>query len=883
MDHRRNPRELLKYVQREERSQSRGKLKIFLGAAPGVGKTYTMLEEAIVRRNEKIDVVVGIVETHGRKETEAFLEKLEVLPRGKIIYRDKEFHEFDLDGALARRPELILVDEMAHANVPGSRHNKRWQDIMELLDRGINVYTTMNVQHVESLNNIITQITGIVVRETVPDTLLEEASAIELIDLPPDDLLKRLEEGKIYVPSDVGMAIENFFRKGNLSALRELALRVTAEQVDVELLSHRQGESIEKIVPARERLLVCVGPGPNSPRLIRAAYRIAKNLHAKWIAVSIETPRLQAVEEDRQKVIKHLRLAEQLGGETRLIGGEDIVTEIMDLAHDLNVTKIILGKKNRSRWKNIFSRSLADELVRQSIDIDLFILRGDAEKGSVFKTSWSAIQAPKISYLTGFLTVAFCTVIDFFLSPYLESNTLVMIFFLGIIFVARLGFFWPAFFTSLLSVLSFGFFFAPPRFSFTLTDTQYIITFSVMLVVSQIIAHLTLLTKQQAEFTRLRDRRIATINQLNKQLARTRGVEKLLDISVQHLCEAFNCEAQVFLPNNENKLVAMGVNTMEGGITDKEQSVIQWVYELGQLAGRGTQTLPENRAIYVPLVGTNSTIGVLRILPKNGDGLFSPEQLDSLEGFAHQMGVALEVDKLQEEAKKTELQMETDRVRNVVMKYISDTMHAPLQELMGSVNELSDMARELNLPVIENFSNKIYNNSTEINHLINNLSQIARLENSQITLTKKPHSLYRVVTIALKSLNRRLEKRPIIVNVSESFPKIPFNKVFLEHVFFNIIENAIKYTPPNAAIEISAYLEPQQVLISIEDQGPGLAIEDIKQIFIKFYRGHSKTNIKGMGLGLTICQHIIKMHGGDIWAENRPAGGAIFRFTLPLE
>lgn len=883
MDHRRNPRELLKYVQREERSQSKGKLKIFLGAAPGVGKTYAMLEEALVRRNEKIDVVVGVVETHGRKETEAFLEKLEILPRGKIIYRDKEFEEFDLDAALIRRPGLILVDEMAHANVPGSRHNKRWQDIMELLDRGINVYTTMNVQHIESLNNIITQITGVVVRETVPDTLLEEASAIELIDLPPDDLLKRLEEGKIYVPSDVGMATEHFFRKGNLSALRELALRMTAEQVDVELLSHRQGESIERILPARERILVCVGPGPNSPRLIRAAYRISKSLHAKWVAVTVETPRLQAVEEDRQKVIKHLRLAEQLGGETRLIGGEDIVTEIMGLAHDLNVTKIILGKKNRSRWKDLFSRSLADELVRQSIDIDLFILRGDAEKESVFKISWVSPKTPKINYLISILTVSFCTVVNFFLSPYLESSTLIMIFFLGIIFVARLGFFWPAFFASFLSVLSFGFFFTPPRFSLTVMDTQYIITLAVMLAVSQVIAHLTLLTKQQAEFTRLRDRRIATINQLNKQLARTRGVEKILEISVQHLCEAFNCEAQVFLPNKENKLVLAAGNNMGNQITDKEQSVIQWVYELGQLAGLGTQTLPENRAIYVPLLGTNSIIGVLRIFPKNGEELFSPEQLDSLEGFAHQMGVALEVDKLQEEAKRTELQMETDRVRNVVMKYISDTMHAPLTEIMGSVNELSDMARELNLSLIESSSNKIYNNSAEINHLINNLSQIARLENSQITLTKKPHSLYRVITIALKSLNRRLQQRPVIINVSEDFPKVPFNKVFLEHVFFNIIENAIKYTPPNAAIEISASLEPERVLISIEDQGPGLAIEDIKQIFIKFYRGQSKTNIKGMGLGLTICQHIIKMHGGDIWAENRPMGGAIFRFTLPLK
>lgn len=881
MERRPDPKGLLEYVQKEEQSHRHGKLKVFLGAAPGVGKTYSMLEDALTKLEQGVDVVAGIVETHGRKETELLLKNFEILPKRKIYYRGKELEEFDLDAVLLRHPHLILVDEMAHANAPNSRHNKRWQDIMELLDRGIDVYTTVNVQHVESLNNIITQITGIIVRETVPDTILERAHAIELIDLPPEDLIKRLQEGKVYVPTDVGIAIEHFFRKSNLTALRELALRITAEQVNAEVLLHRQGEQIEKIWPTSERLLVCVGPDSDASMLIRATFRMAKSLQAEWMAVFVETPLFQLSNEASHKISQNLRLAEELCGEILTICGSNIVDEIINLAHNRNITKIIVGKRVKSRWKDLFSRSLADELVRHSHDVDLYILRSDVEKTESKKIIYHRSVTSKSAYLVSFFTVAFCTLINFLLFRYFESSAPVMIYFLGIVFVAIKGYFWPSFLTSILSVLAFGFFFVPPRFTFLTLNTQYLITLITMLLVSQVIANLALLSRRQAKFSQLREQRTATMYLFSKRLAHTRGFNRLLEISVDYIAKVFNSDVLALLPNQVHQMEGVVGNNPNLTISPKEQSVAQWVYELGQIAGLGTQTLPDSEAIYIPLSGTKGPIGVLRVLPKDPDQFLIPEQLHLLEGFSNQTAMALEVDRLQEKATRTELEIETDRVRNILLKYISDNMHPPLVDIMKLANLLIEKSDKLTPTFIQELGNKIYNNSEELNHLVNNLSQIARLE-AGITLKKGQHSLTKVVNTTLNSLSRRLGNRLVKVQSLDALPKISFNKVFIEQVFFNIIENATKYTPPNTKISVSAVLENERIIVSIEDEGPGLALEEINRIFEKFYRGQTITHIKGMGLGLAICQKIINLHGGEIWAENRVGGGAVFRFTLPL-
>ncbi len=892
MERRPDPKELLEYVKKEERrekKQASGKLKIFLGAAPGVGKTYSMLESALARQQEGLSVVAGLVETHGRRETEVLLEKIEVLPRKKLEYRGKKLQEFDLDGALDCNPNLLLVDEMAHTNVPGSRHNKRWQDIIELLDRGIDVYTTVNVQHIESLNNIVTQITGIVVRETVPDTVFERATGIELVDLPPEDLLQRLAEGKVYVPEDIVTAKENYFRRGNLTALRELALRFTADQVDTEVLLHRRGESIEKIWPTKERLLVCIGPDPDAPKLIRITKRLAKALHAEWIAVSIETANMRYSPSERKNVIAHLRLAELEGAETLMVGGTNIAKDILTIAHERNATKIIVSKKSKKGfWKNLFSKSLADEFVRASSDVDIYILHSEAEEVKTYEKNPLQVENPKLGYLMSILTVIICTAINFIFNNYLDTSTFVMVYLLGVIYISVKGYYGPAIVATFLSALTFDYMFLPPQFMFGISDLQSIITLITMIIVSLIVVNLTILHRKQAEFSRWREFRIANLHLLSKQLAAARGVKKLLEIARRQIEEVFDCKVLALLPNDDNQLEpVLGPSLRPNepidrtALTEKDQSVAQWVYELGQIAGHGTETLPENEAIFIPLLGSKGTVGVLQVIPKDPNRFLIPDQLHLLESFANQTALAIEVDRLQEEAQDTKLQRETDKVSNILLTYISDSMRPPLIDIIGSTNNLIALGEQLNSEPIRILSTDISENAEELNHLVNNLSQIIRLETGP-SPTKKLHSLEKVINAALKRLSRRLEKRPVLVKMPESLPKLYFNSVFLEQVFFNILENAIKYTPPLSPIDIFVYVEKPRVLVSIEDQGPGLAIDEINKIFEKFYRGQSITNVGGMGLGLAICQKIIFMHGGDIWAENRLGGGAIFRFTLPL-
>jgi len=614
-----NPNELLGYVQKEELRQSQGKLKIYLGAAPGVGKTHTMLTSAIEKLKEGVDVVAGIIETHGRHEIESLIKQLEILPKNLILYREKQLPEFDLDAAIKRKPQLLLVDELAHSNAPGSIHPKRWQDIIELLDAGIDVYTTVNVQHIESLNNIVTQFVGIVVRETVPDTILEKAYAIELIDLPPEELIERLKEGKVYVSIDAVVAVDNFFRKDNLIALRELALRATVEQVDAKVLLHRRGESIEKIWPMMERLLVCVGPNVNSAKLIRTTFRIAKRLKAEWTAIHVETPSLQLSIEERSSVIRNLQLVEQLGGQSLTISGYSVPKSIVNFANDHHITRIILGKSIRSRWAEIFNSSVADELMRSSNAIDLHVLRADYQENThnfktcnKFKKCFFGLTA-NIYYTIVVVSIVSCLFVNFLLFEYLGLD---------------------------------------PSWH----DSHYIVIFSVILLVSQLIIYLSLRFKRQENFFRIREQSMTTMHLLNKQLIKTRGTNKLLELAIRHISNIFDSKVLILLPdlssatysNNKltHKLITYPAIHANTNLTPKEQSVAMWVYGSGILAGLGTQTLPDNSAVYIPLLGSKGSLGVLRILPKDPSRLLIPEQLHLLEGFCNQIGMALEVDRL---------------------------------------------------------------------------------------------------------------------------------------------------------------------------------------------------------------------------------------------
>jgi two-component system sensor histidine kinase KdpD len=648
-----SPAESLKLAQEEEQGKKRGQLKIFFGAAPGVGKTFMMLEEARAKRKDGVDVVIGVVETHGRKEVKALTEGIEHLHLSKTMYRGKVLMEFDLDAALKRFPTLILLDEMAHTNAPNSRHLKRWQDIQELLDRGINVYTTLNVQHLESLNDIVFQITGVRVHETIPDSIFEMANTIELVDLPPDDLLKRLQEGKVYIPEVAELAQQHFFRRGNLFALRELALRVAAEQVGTQVLTQRRAQGTADTWPTVERLLVCIGPEPNSSKLIRAAKRMATGLHAEWIAVHVEAPRVHLTTEQHNEAIHNLRLAEQLGAETLILNGVDVVDEIIRFARERNVTKIVLSKNIRPRWKDYLFGSLVNELVRYSGEIDIYVLTGEREGISLPRSV--LVKRPEPIpwrlYSYTFLLVSLATLANVVLFPYLQLSNMVMIYLLVVVLIAMRGMMGPALVASLLSVIAFDFFFILPHHSLRSSNIQSVITLMMMLLVAYVISHLTVLTQKQAEAAHIRERRISALHELGRKLAAGRALNDISSIGVRYISEAFDSEVLLMLPDKKQLKVRASYPSKQI-LNDKEQSVAQWVFDLGKIAGMGTGTLPSTDAVYVPLMTSHGSVGVLRVRPIEPDLLLVPEQLHLLEACARQIALAVEIGQLYEKSNK---------------------------------------------------------------------------------------------------------------------------------------------------------------------------------------------------------------------------------------
>ncbi len=900
-NYRPNPDELLARVQAEEAHQTRGKLKVFFGATAGVGKTYAMLEAGLEKRAEGLDVVVGYVETHRRVETEALLGRptlrgmLQVLPRRQVEYRGTVLEEFDLDAALARHPRLILVDELAHTNAPGSRHPKRWQDVEELLDAGISVYTTVNVQHIESLNDLVAQITGVLVRETVPDRILEQADEVELIDLPPDDLLQRLKEGKVYVPHQAERAAQNFFRKGNLIALRELALRRTAERVDAQMQGYRREHAIPQTWPTAERILVCIGPGPLGTRLVRAARRMAAGLHAEWIVVSVDTPKSAHLPEaDRDRILQTLRLAEQLGAETRTLSGQSASEAILDYARTRNVSKIVVGKPARPRWQEILFGSTVDELVRRSGEIDIFVITGDHDTAqlpvrplSIERTSdWS-------QYVKGVLVVVECTALAWLMFPYFALANLIMVYLLGVVIVAARCGRGPSIVATVLSVAAFDFFFVRPYLTFAVSDVEYIVTFVVMLVVGLVISTLTVRLRQQASAALSREQRITALYTMSREFASTRGIKKVLRVAVQNISQTFDSQLVILLPNAAGRLQAWGnvagwwgkeINERTMFAPDShDQGVAQWVYDHGQLAGLGTDTLAGAKALYLPLIASRGTIGVLGVRPEQPRRFLAPEQLHLLETFASQTALALERVELADEAQRAHIHAETERMRSSLLSSVSHDLRTPLAVITGATSSLLEGGATLDQATHDELLQTAYDEAERLNRLVGNLLDMTRIESGSVQVRKEWQPLEEVVGAALTRLEPQLSNHPVTTHLPEDLPLVPLDSVLIEQVLINLLENAAKYTPAGSVVTLSASATREAVTVEIADRGPGIQPGDEDRIFDKFYRSAPVNGQRGVGLGLAICRGIVEAHGGRIWAENRPGGGAVFRFTLPLD
>ncbi|WP_414163158.1 two-component system sensor histidine kinase KdpD [Superficieibacter sp. BNK-5] len=859
----------------------RGKLKIFFGACAGVGKTWAMLAEAQRLRAQGRDIVAGVVETHGRKETAAMLDGLTVLAPRILTHRGRKVQEFDLDAALARRPALILMDELAHSNAPGSRHPRRWQDVEELLEAGIDVFTSLNVQHLESLNDVVSGVTGIQVRETVPDPVFDAADDVVLVDLPPDDLRQRLHEGKVYLAGQAERAIENFFRKGNLYALRELALRRTADRVDDQMRVWREHQGQEKVWHTRDAILLCIGHQTGSEKLVRTAARLAAKLGSVWHAVYVETPRLHRLARNqRQGILNALRLAQELGAETATLADPSEEKAVLRYAREHNLGKIVLGRQTRRRWWQ--GDSFAGRLARHAPDLDLVIVALDDPPATPPRASdtRSLLERWRVQFEGCVVALVLCAGITLMAMQWLtafDPTNLVMIYLLAVVLVALRYGRWPSVLATVVNVVSFDLFFIAPHGTLAVSDVQYILTFIVMLIVGLVIGNLTAGMRYQARVARYREQRTRHLYEMSRRLAVSRSAEDIATIGEQFIQSTFQARSQLLLPDAEARLMPL---TLQPGITPWDEAIARWSYDRGQPAGAGTDTLPGVPYQILPLKSASRTHGLVIVEPGSLRQLMIPEQQRLLETFTLLIASALERLALTSSEQQARLASERESVRNALLAALSHDLRTPLTVLFGQAEILTlDLASEgsKHAPQASEIRQHVLNTT----RLVNNLLDMARIQSGGFNLKKEWLTLEEVVGSALQSLEPG--SRPIDLALCEPLTLIYVDGPLFERVLINLLENALKYAGQRAQVGLNGWMADKHLVLEVWDSGPGIPAGQEKRIFDKFARGMKESAIPGVGLGLAICQAIVSVHGGTLTASNRPQGGACFRVTLPQD
>ena len=873
-----DPDALLASVSQTEARSRRAKLKVYFGFAPGVGKTYAMLEGARRIAAEGTDVVVGAVETHGRAETEALLAGLELLPRRPVEYRGVVLQEFDLEGALARKPAILLLDELAHTNAPGVRHAKRWQDVLDLLDAGIEVHTTLNVQHVDSLNDVVAQITTVRVRETVPDALLERADEIELIDLSAEELLTRLREGKVYVPQMAANALESFFRRGNLLALREIALRRTADLVDADVRAYRVEHAIGATWPTTERIVVAVGPSPTSASLVRAARRMAEGLKATWTAVWVEGP-LALGPDDRRRLDAHLRLAETLGGSIARLSGTAPADAILQYARRHNATRLIVGRPTHSRWRDLVRGSMLQDLIRGSGGIDVHVMSGGTESGPRLsdeperRSEWP-------DYLFAGELVAAATAIAFLADQYLALPDVVMVYLVAIILTAlRVGR-GPSALAAALSVAGYDFFFVPPRFTFAVSDSRHVLTFVMMFTVGFLLSERTRRVRMQEREARQREAHTSALYALARDLGAAADAPSVAAAIASRAADAFDGTVVVLLAEPVGGL-AEAAHSGTATLDARDLGVARWVHEHGRPAGLGTDTIPGAGAECVPLATDTERFGVIAYVPRVAGRPLDAEQSHLLEALARQGALALERAGLAGKAEAAELRPRTESMRSSLLSAVSHDLRTPLAAIAGAGSALRAGGAGLDAPRRAELIATICEESARLERLVANLLDMTRLEAGAIEVKREWVPLEELVGVALTRLDAGLAGRAVTTTLPPGLPWVEVDPVLFEQVVTNLLDNAIEHTPPDAPIDISAREQGGQVILEIADRGPGLPPGFGERIFEKFERGPAAGH-GGVGLGLAICKGIVEAHGGTIRGDNRPGGGAVFTIALPV-
>ena len=889
-EHRPDPDALLAQVKAEEAESLRGSLRIFFGYAAGVGKTYTMLQSAHQAKAQGRNVVVGYVEPHARPATEALVDGLTVLPQKEISYRGVTLREFDVDAALRLRPEILLVDELAHTNAVGCRHEKRWQDIEELLGEGINVWTTLNVQHIESLNDVIGQITGITVRETVPDRVFDSAVDLELVDITPEELLERLQAGKIYLPEQAQRAVLNFFQKSNLSALRELSLRQAARRIHTDVESARRDKSAPEPWATNERLLVCIGPSPTTARVIRTAKRMAAALDAPWMAVSVDLTGETSQGAAAQQISQHFRLAERLGAETVTLAGQRITETILDFARSRNVTKIFIGKTNQPRWRRLLFGTAVDELLEQSREIDVYVIHGAEE--SAASASRAPLKAPMnlVPYLfsSSLIIVAAVAASGLRLLHFADAEANTVMLFLAAVALAAFRFGrGPAILASVLAVLVFDFFFVPPYRTFAVADAQYIVTFGVMLAIGLVISTLTSRLRAQVVSTRLRERRTSALYELGKQLSSLYGNVFLAGAAGEKMSELLSGEVSIYLERSsvDSKSTALEiVYGQENAIARHAVSLpaAQWVAEHSQIAGAGTNTLPNATALFLPLTGSQRTLGAIAVQVSQPETLLAPDQRRFLEACANQLALALERDQLAIEAADARIEAEAEQVRSSLLSSVSHDLKTPLASIAGASSSLLE-APGLDEATRKQLLETVADEAARLNRLLENILQMSKLDAGGSTPNMQWHVLEEIIGSALHRTRRELADHEVVVHLPADLPLLWMDGLLMEQVFVNLLENAARYTPVGTRVQVSAAIDGRFVRISVADNGPGFPSGAENRIFEKFFRATpSADGGRGSGLGLAICRAIASNHGGEINAVNRLTGGAEFVLRLPI-
>jgi len=885
-DQRPDPDVLLAHVQAQERRATRGKLRIYFGASAGVGKTYAMLSAAHKLLKNGEQVLVGVIETHGRDETAALLEGLEVLPLKAISYRDKTLHEFDIDAALERKPALILMDELAHSNAPGSRHPKRWQDVDELLDAGIDVFTTVNVQHLESLNDVVGGITGIRVAETLPDTIFDEADEVVLVDIPADELLARLKSGRVYKAQQAERAAKNFFRKGNLIALRELALRRTADRVEDDVQAYRIEKSINAVWKTDAALLVCVGPQTNADHVVRSAARLTKQMNAEWQAIYVETPALQKLPAAaRERILKNLKLAQDLGAKTAVLSGNDIAQTIVDYANQFNFSRIVIGRRKAVfNWRT----TLAQRLAARAHNLDLIEIGGEShqlEDGQELRiqdtkaiptTDGNLGKRRALRYAYAALASVATAVIATPLLAVFNLVNIAMLFLLTVVLVAvRFGR-GPSVLATVLGVMAFDFFFVPPRFTFAVSDLQYVMTFGVMLAVGLITGHLTAGLRYQAKVASHREARSLALYEFARDLSGFLQTEQITEATQVVIQSAFRAKAILLLPDEEGRL-----QLPESAASGLDMGIAQWAFDKVEAAGISTDTLPSSPYFYLPLVAPMRTRGLLAIAPENRSWILIPEQRQQLDTFAALAAIALERVHYIEIAQGALLHMESERLRNSLLAALSHDLRTPLTSIVGISEALSTSKPELSLKQ-QDMTQSLYAEALRMSALVANLLDMARIQSGEVKLDLQWQPFEEVVGSAIRISTPQLKEHQVQTLLANDLPLVNFDAVLIERVLCNLLENAAKYTPEGSRITLSVNLLESDLQVMVYDNGPGLPVGKEEVIFEKFTRGERESSKPGVGLGLAICRAIVEAHHGHIRAAKSPDSGACILFTLPL-